>query len=61
MFNRKNPKDKNAKSSSRLSFLSRKKDRASGTIDNQQAQDNGGTSESSTLISKIEDFDMPPY
>ncbi|KAM0265400.1 hypothetical protein ACHAQJ_000242 [Trichoderma viride] len=50
MFNRKKPKDKNAKSKSRLSFFNRIKDKASGTIDDQQAQDNGSTPESSTLI-----------
>ncbi|KAL7956612.1 hypothetical protein V8C34DRAFT_288065 [Trichoderma compactum] len=43
MLNLKRPKDKIAKSNSRLSFLGRKKDRA-----DQQAHDNGGTPESST-------------
>ncbi|KAJ4859640.1 ankyrin repeats (3 copies) domain-containing protein [Trichoderma breve] len=45
MFNHKRPKDKNAKSKSRLSMFGRKKDRA-----DQQAHDNGGTPEPSPLI-----------
>ncbi|KAL6831718.1 ankyrin repeat-containing domain protein [Trichoderma camerunense] len=45
IFNRKKPKDKNARSNSRLSIFGRKKER-----DSQQAHDNGGTPESSTLI-----------
>ncbi|KAL7785777.1 ankyrin repeat-containing domain protein [Trichoderma afarasin] len=45
MLNRKRPKDKNAKSKSRLSMFGRKKDRA-----DQQAYDNGGTPEPSPLI-----------
>ncbi|KAL6792822.1 ankyrin repeat-containing domain protein [Trichoderma sp. SZMC 28012] len=45
MFNRKRPKDKDAKSKSRLSMFGRKKDRA-----DQQAHDNRGTPEPSPLI-----------
>ncbi|KAK4072975.1 uncharacterized protein Triagg1_5652 [Trichoderma aggressivum f. europaeum] len=50
MFNRKKPKDKDARSSSRLSIFGRKKDRT-----DQQAHDNGGPPESSALI----DFAVP--
>lgn len=53
IFNRNKSKDKNARSNSRLSFFRRKKDKA-----DQQAHDNGDTSESSSLISKIGAFDM---
>ncbi|KKP06190.1 hypothetical protein THAR02_01703 [Trichoderma harzianum] len=45
MLNLKRPKDKNAKSKSRLSMFGREKDRA-----DQQAYDNGGTPEPSPLI-----------
>ncbi|UKZ69020.1 uncharacterized protein TrAtP1_010036 [Trichoderma atroviride] len=49
-FSRKRLKEKYEKYNSKLPFFSRKKDKASGTIDDQQAQDNGSTPESSTSL-----------